>query len=611
MKKSFYAKLAVVLILLILSMISLLPTIKLMTMSEEEQEQLSMQELEDLQANSINLGLDLKGGMHLVMEVDMDQLSENEKKDAVERALEVIRNRIDQFGVAEPLIQREGKNRIIVQLPGLSNPQRAKNLIGQTALLEFKIVQENKDANEVFQRIDKITAEKNLFEKYNLTRLEQETKKTDTETETENIEETPSSDFLEELSQDTQSDDSLEKDSAAATEADSALASQEDEISDSGTTEDTSAESMLDEIEEEEPTNQPFSSRLRRTGGGDFTNYFVAKDNYRLLDSLLKTEEVQNEIPADLEVAWSSTDDTLGIEKQVVRQIFVLTKKAEMTGSSVEDAMPNIGQGYDPSIANQPIVEFEVKKEAIKLFAQITGANVGKRLAIVLDNKVVSAPRINGKIPGGKSTITGSRDMQDAKDLSIVLRSGALPAPVNIIEERTVGATLGDDSIRMGKNAAIVGLILVMIFMIIYYKLAGIIADLALVLNMVFIMGAMAYLNAVLTLPGIAGLILTIGMAVDANVLIFERIREEINLGKPVGASVINGFDRARWTIVDSNITTLITALVLYNFGTGPIRGFAVTLSLGILSSMFTALIVSRLIFDFYITKTSPKKLSI
>ena len=294
-----------------------------------------------------------------------------------------------------------------------------------------------------------------------------------------------------------------------------------------------------------------------------------------------------------------------------VRQLFVVTKSAEMTGSSVADAKPTIGQGYDPSISNRPIVEFKVRDEAVKLFARITGSNLNRRLGIVLDHKVVSAPELIVKIRDGQSIITGSKDINEAKDLAIVLRSGALPAPVNVIEERTVGPSMGSDSINAGKKSAMIGFILVALFMIFYYKLSGLIADFVLFLAMFFIMAAMAYLHATLTLPGIAGLVLTMGMAVDANVLIFERIREELNSGKTSIASVENGFGRAFWTIFDSNITTLLTGIVLYTYGTGPIKGFAVTLSLGIVFSMFAALVICKLIFEAIVYRAKPKTLSI
>ncbi|RKY89418.1 protein translocase subunit SecD, partial [candidate division KSB1 bacterium] len=286
-------------------------------------------------------------------------------------------------------------------------------------------------------------------------------------------------------------------------------------------------------------------------------------------------------------------------------------KEPELTGKYLNDADVQIGGGSSLASAGQPVVTMKMNSEGAKIFARVTGANVGRRLAIVLDNKVYSAPRINTKIPHGNAIIEGMADMKEAKDLAIVLRAGALPAPVKIIEERTVGPSLGADSIRKGTKSAIIGLILVIVFMMIYYRLSGLIADIALVMNLIIILAVLAGFHFTLTLPGVAGIILTIGMAVDANVLIFERIREELRTGKTIRASIDAGYSRAFTTILDANITTLITAIVLYQFGTGPIRGFALTLSIGILSSMFTALVVTRLIFDYITEKFALRKLSI
>ncbi len=261
--------------------------------------------------------------------------------------------------------------------------------------------------------------------------------------------------------------------------------------------------------------------------------------------------------------------------------------------------------------AGQAEVHLTLNSEGGKKFARITGANVGKFLAIVLDNKVASAPRIKEKIPSGTARIDGLDDIQEAKDLQIVLRAGALPARLESIEERTVGPSLGKDSIHKGQYSAMIGLALVIIFMVIYYKLSGAIADVALILNIIFVMAVLAAFHATLTLPGVAGIILTIGMAVDANVLIFERIREELRSGKTIRAAIDAGYGRAFITILDANITTLLTAIVLYQFGTGPIQGFAVTLMIGIIASMFTAIVVTRFIFDYITSKHELKQLSI
>ncbi|MCP3950755.1 MAG: protein translocase subunit SecD [Desulfobacterales bacterium] len=384
------------------------------------------------------------------------------KKSAVDQALETIRNRIDQFGVSEPDIRRQGEKRILIQLPGISDTQRAKDLIGKTALLEFKLVDETNDV-------------------------------------------------------------------AAAIEG-----------------------------------SAPRGSEIL---------YLVRQD--RETNRTTKTP-------------------------------MLIKKRAVLTGASLTDARVQIDSQY-----NDPYVSIKFDKKGGRIFARVTEQNIQKRLAIVLDNKVHSAPVIQDKISGGEARITGTFTTEEAHDLAIVLRAGALPAPVTILEERTVGPSLGADSIRTGLISMMVGGILVVLFMIVYYKGSGIIADVALALNILLIAGGLAAFGATLTLPGIAGIILTIGMAVDANVLIFERIREEMALGKTPWASVDAGFDRASLTILDANVTTLIAALVLFQFGTGPVKGFAVTLSLGVVASLFTALVLSRAIFNYFLVGRKVRSLSI
>ena len=388
---------------------------------------------------------------------------DNIKDMAVRQALETIRNRIDQFGVSEPDIRRQGDNRILVQLPGVKETERAKALIGKTALLEFKLVDEENDVNAA----------------------------------------------------------------------------------------------------------------------------------------------LKGSIPANDEILYQyELDPQTG---QRIGQVpYLLKKRTLLTGAQLTDARVQIDSQY-----NEPYVSISFDKKGAQIFEKITEENVKKRLAIVLDNRVYSAPVIQEKIAGGQARITGRFSAEEANDLSIALRAGALPAPVKILEERTVGPSLGSDSIRQGLISMCIGGILVILFMAIYYKGSGLIANFALLLNIVLIGGGLAGFQATLTLPGIAGIILTIGMAVDANVLIFERIREELNLGKTPRASVDAGYDRATLTILDANVTTLIAALVLFQFGTGPVKGFAVTLSLGVIASLFTALIMTRQIFDYLLIKRNMKRLSI
>ena len=402
-------------------------------------------------------------GETLTVMIDLpDRESAHIKKLATEQALETIRNRIDQFGVSEPDIRQQGEKRLLIQLPGIKDTKRAKDLIGRTALLEFK---------------------------------------------------------------------------------------------------------LLDEVHD--------------------------------LEAALK-----GNVPPGSELLYEIKEDSE--TRRITKIPYLIKERTLLTGAHLTDARVQIDSQY-----NEPYVSITFDKKGGRDFARITEANVKKRLAIVLDKKVYSAPVIQEKITGGQARITGNFTTEEAHDLAIVLRAGALPAPVNILEERTVGPSLGSDSIRKGIVSMCIGGILVILFMIIYYKGAGLIADFALILNIILIAGGLAGFQATLTLPGIAGIILTIGMAVDANVLIFERIREELTIGKTPRAAVDAGYNRATLTILDANVTTLIAALVLFQFGTGPVKGFAVTLSLGVLSSLFTALILTRLVFDYYLIKRKIKTLSI
>jgi SecD/SecF fusion protein len=398
----------------------------------------------------INLGLDLKGGMHLLLKVDTSHLSGKAKEDAADRAVEVIRNRIDEFGVRETSIQKQGEDEIVVQLPGVTDRDRAIEIIGKTAMLEFKLVE-----------------------------------------------------------------------------------------------------------------NDP--SKLKEAIGG------TAPEGY--------------------ELKYTKDDN----------EAVLVEKEAVLTG----DALTNAAVQFSQSQFNEPVVGLQFNSEGAKKFSEITANNIGKRLAIVLDGNIQSAPMIKEAIPSGEAVITGRFDVEQAQDLALILRVGALPAPMQVEEERTIGPLLGQDSISKGVKASVVGIILVFAFMAVYYLLAGVIADFALLSNLLIILGGLGMLpvlfpgvSATLTLPGIAGIVLSLGMAVDANVLINERIREELGAGKNLRAAIANGYGRAFSAIFDSNLTTLIAAFLLFQFGTGPIRGFAVTLTIGLLASMFTAIVVTRTIFE-------------
>lgn len=518
---------------------------------------------------ALNLGLDLQGGMHLVLEVDRTGLSADEAEDATDRALEIIRNRIDQFGVAEPVVQRQGDNRIVVQLPGMKDEARARNLIGRTALLEFTLLKSGELVQTVLEGIDNTLTEK-LSEK-----KEEET--------SQDIEPSP-------------------EEEVAQAETDTGEAGDEFDLSE--LFEETEVESGAVEGEEDVLVEKPFTSFLVNIGG----DIGVAALNRLKVERLLGDSTVQNTIPPDAQFLWSN--ETVTVRDQDYYRLYLLNKEPGLTGKYIADARPTLGSGMDPDVANRPIVQFSTTHEGAKIFSRLTGANIKERLAIVLDKKVFSAPVIESKL-SKDSIIKGDFTMEQARDLAIVLRAGALPAPIEYIEERTVGPSLGRDSIRLAKISAVIGTALIIIFMIVYYGMSGAIADFALGLNIFFILSVLAGFHATLTLPGIAGIILTIGMAVDANVLIYERIREELRTGKTIRSAIDSGYARAFRTILDANVTTVMTALVLYWKGTGPIKGFALTLIIGLLANMFTAILVTRVIFDFVTTRWEIKKLSI
>ncbi len=519
-------KLVLIVALIAAAVYYLLPSVEFYSMADDEREAMELKspgQLADLKKRSLNLGLDLQGGIHLVLEVKTEEMEEQEAQDAVAQAQEVIRNRIDQFGVAEPTIQRQGENRIIIELPGVQDVQRAKDLVGQTALLEFQLLELAEDRTRLIQRIDQV------------------------------------------------------------------LAPQKEEEEDL----------LLSSAAESAPLSSMLSG-----AGEDLT---VAGRDLQRVKNLLNTPEAQELIPADVEFLFSSKP--AGAEGNEFYFLYLVRKKPEMTGHMIQDAFVSIGQVVE--YMGQPIVNFSTTDEGVRLFSRITGSHIGDRMAIVLDESVYSAPTIQNKISEGRGIITGSGTQEEAKDLAIVLRAGALPAEVEIIEDRTVGPSLGRDSIEQGKTAAIYSMVLIVIFMVLYYRAAGLIADCALLLNMLFIMAVLAGFHATLTLPGIAGIILTIGMAVDANVLIFERIREELRSGKTVRAAIDSGYGHALSAIIDANVTTFLVGIVLYQFGTGPIRGFALTLCIGIISSLFTAFFVTRTIFELITRKSEQSSLSI
>jgi preprotein translocase subunit SecD len=342
----------------------------------------------------------------------------------------------------------------------------------------------------------------------------------------------------------------------------------------------------------------------------------VPQENVRTIRDFLADPAVRNQIPDGVQFLWSAKPEAAG-DGNLYSLLYIIKSSAELTGSALADARVDIsGGGDNPGAAGQPVVSLSLKRTGARTFSRVTGANIQKRLAIVLDDKIYMAPVIRSKIPNGRAVIEGTASVEEANDLAIVLRAGALPTSVVIAEERTVGPSLGRDSIEKGTNSTLIGALLTVLFMGIYYRGSGWIANLALLLNLFLLMAGLAVfgaagLGASLSLPGIAGIALTIGMAVDANVLIFERIREELATGKTIYNAVSAGYERAFVTILDSNLTTLIAGLVLLQFGTGPVRGFAVTLCIGLVVNLFTAVLVTRLIYDWYLSSRNVSSLSI
>jgi protein-export membrane protein SecD len=513
-------KLAGVIAVTALALWYLYPSFRYFSMTPAQLQALPAAELADLRRKAIHLGLDLQGGMHLVLEVDRSRLNAAEAKDAPERVREIINNRVDQFGVAEPLIQMEGEDRIAVQLPGLTDRARAIDLIGKTALLELKLVRTPEEAKTIFDRLDGYLAGRGV--------------------------------------------------GAAG-----------------------------DSIARRAPLTSNFFSVDAMA--------FIRNEDLPTVARLLATPGIDSLIPVDSQLLWGDPDEA----RQGVtgRELYVVKRQPEMTGGAIASAEARVG--LDAKNPGSWGVSMNMTPKGRSEFSTVTGNNVGRQLAIVLDGIVSSAPNIIERIPSGDASITGNFDVNTARDLAIVLRAGSLPAPVKIIEERSVGPSLGSDSIQQGFTAGWIGTALVIVFMAVYYQLSGLIAVAAMLLNVLYVVAALAGFGATLTLPGIAGLVLTVGMAVDANVLIFERIREELRNGKSVRQSVDLGYDRAFRTILDANLTTLISALFLFQFGTGPIKGFAVTLSIGLLANMFTAVLFTRMIYDFWLSRGKVERLSI
>ena len=474
------------------------------SLDKEEMARISPEKLGAIESRALHLGLDLQGGMHMVLEVDKSKLKEEEIAGAADRALQIIRNRIDQFGVSEPDIRKQGRDRIMIQLPGVVDRDKARELIGKTALLEFKSVAESAIFQNTLNNINE-TLREIKGDSFNL-----------------------------------------------------------------------------------------FSYFI----GPSVKIYGIISSYQPYIDSLLQIPEVKKRIPYGYAFQWGEEVIQEGYKYY---PLYLLKEKPLLTGSSILDATPGIGTRNNPIGVR---VDLTMTRVARAEWAQITGAHIGKRIAIVLDGVVKSAPVVQERIPNGSSVITlGNSPMEEAKTLAIILKAGALPAPLKIIEERSIGPALGADSIRAGTRAFILAGIIVFLFIAVYYRKAGVVAIFALILNLVFLLAVLSGLRATLTMPGIAGIVLTVGAAIDANVLIFERIREELASGKTIRTAIVSGYERVFTTILDANTTTFIAAIILFYFGTGPIKGFAITLSIGLAASFFTAIFITRNIFEYWTFK--------
>ena len=457
---------------------------------------------------------------------------ENESKKAIDRAIEIVGNRVDQYGVSEPSIQKLGGTRINVELPGVSKEGEVRQLLQGTALLEFKLLKDPEVAYSVMKAIDAALAAGTV--------------------------------------------DTTDTTAAAAL--------------------DLSGDTTKISTPDGELTPAQFAEKhpffaialISQQNPGEA---MVAEENRDRIRRWLDREDVKRVIPNDVQFIWSAKPQIVEGGKKYYT-LYPVKRSPELTGGVVTTAQATLDPSY-----NQPIVTMEMNSDGSREWARITGANVGKRIAIVLDDAVFSAPVVRGKIPGGHSQIEGMDNLDEARLLEIVLKAGALPAPVEIIEQRSVGPSLGEDSIRSGLITSAVATVLTMFFMLLYYRTGGNVANIALILCLLFLLSVLAAFQGTLTLPGIAGIILTLAVAVDANVLIYERIREEVLTGKTFRASIDAGYDKAWSAILDSNVTTFITGIILYQFGSGPVQGFALTLMIGIVASMFTAIFVTHAIF--------------
>ncbi|MDR1759055.1 MAG: protein translocase subunit SecD [Fibrobacter sp.] len=563
-KKIFGMRELIILAVFLISCYSLWPSIQIHSKSGEAKE-LFVKEHPKLAAKSINFGLDLAGGTSITLEIDKSKLKADDVKDVQSQSLEIIRNRVDQYGLSEPQISPSGDNRIVVELAGVDDSS-AKELVGSTARLEFKILAEDEKFAQVVTLIDNYVS-----------RL--------SETSPAALTDTPAV------------ADSAKTDSAAV-----------------------SADSLSDEellASTSQPAAPAETSQVAASGAGDLkplSGYFISggnggfisEDAVEKVKQLLSQNAIQNLIPRDVDFAWGSGLEKVSQNSNVkAKRLYLLNRRVEMGGEDISDARPFRG--------NDGEVTVSLKFSGIgpKKFSAVTAANKNKRMAIVLDDQVISAPTIRDRIPNGEAQITGLEDIAEANRLAIVLRAGALKAPMQIVESRNIGATLGAENIRSGFSSALFGLIACLLFMVVYYRVGGVISSVGMFFNVLVTAAVLSVFHATLTLPGIAGFILAVAMALDANVIIYERVREELRIGLTARAAIAKGYEKAFSAIFDSNLTTFLTALILYKIGTGAVKGFGLTLMIGIAASMFCALTVTRSIFDIKLAKHDSTKLSL
>jgi preprotein translocase subunit SecD len=500
--------------------------------------------MRDVQVTRVPLkrGLDLQGGMHLALELDESQRVSADKERDIDLALTVLRKRIDEFGVAEPVVQKSGSDRIVVELAGIGDPARAKNIVQKSAFLEFRIVDKTGALEKAMPSLDRILRGLGV------------------------------------------------QGGAAAARGANAITKL---LGDSGQAADSTVAA--------DTGPGILAGLIQPAGGGTVTPmpgaYMVSEAAYPRVDSMLNIPQVRSALPRGIELHWMNQPLAIGVESY--RLLYALEDKPIVTGTSLIDASAQL----DP-LTNGPIVIFELDRAGARRFGAETGRHVGDFMAILLDGVAQGQPPvIQSRIDRRGQITLGNRTLVEAQDLALTLKAGALPVPLKIVEERQVGASLGADSIRKGILAGVVGTALVILIMIGYYRMAGVLSIAALAIYLLFTLGGLSMLEATLTLPGLAGIVLSIGIAVDANVLIFERIREELVHGKTVRLAIEEGYKHAMNAIVDSNVCAVLTALFLFQFGTGPVKGFAVTLIMGISASMITAIFVTRTFFMIWLQR--------